>query len=448
MAAGSSAPELFTSLLATFVTKDDVGVGTIVGSAVFNVLVIIGVSAIMAGKILQLDWRPLVRDSVFYAMSIVLLLVFTLGSSRGEIGWWEGLILMSGYVGYIAFMKWGNWRYMKFCKRWVKGAVLDGEGVDLEKGIGGESSGDSPMGSQETEESREVGGGVDGGDVGFGGGVVTDRSKYRDLHPRFKFRVSVYTIIAANHFARGSHDGFDEGAGEWRDVVLPENGGNELVGNIGSEEVDGGKQFLGVDVPKSMLGKALFPVTFFWQILFKYTIIPNCAEERFANWWPATFILSIVWIGGISYAMVEAARLTGCLIGVPSAVMGLTVLAAGTSIPDALASVAVAKQGQGDMAVSNAIGSNVFDILLGLGLPTFLGGLINKKPLPVTVDPIGTVVIPIAILFGVLIVLLAVTAAMKWKLRPMLGYVLLGIYFLFVAYSFLDAFVFEIGVPG
>ncbi len=52
--------------------------------------------------------------------------------------------------------------------------------------------------------------------------------------------------------------------------------------------------------------------------------------------------------------------------------MGFTILAAGVSMPDMFASVAVVKQGYGDMAVSNAIGSNVFDILLCLGLPWFL----------------------------------------------------------------------------
>uniref|UniRef100_A0A668AZL4 Sodium/calcium exchanger membrane region domain-containing protein n=1 Tax=Myripristis murdjan TaxID=586833 RepID=A0A668AZL4_9TELE len=51
MAAGSSAPELFTSLIGVFVTKGDVGVGTIVGSAVFNILVIIGLSGIFAGQV-------------------------------------------------------------------------------------------------------------------------------------------------------------------------------------------------------------------------------------------------------------------------------------------------------------------------------------------------------------------------------------------------------------
>lgn len=50
-------------------------------------------------------------------------------------------------------------------------------------------------------------------------------------------------------------------------------------------------------------------------------------------------------------------------------VMGLTFVAAGVSIPDALSSMAVIKEGYGDMAVSNAVGSNVFDILICLGLP-------------------------------------------------------------------------------
>lgn len=52
--------------------------------------------------------------------------------------------------------------------------------------------------------------------------------------------------------------------------------------------------------------------------------------------------------------------------------MGLTFVAAGVSVPDALSSLAVIKEGLGDMAVSNAIGSNVFDILVCLGLPWFI----------------------------------------------------------------------------
>ena len=46
-------------------------------------------------------------------------------------------------------------------------------------------------------------------------------------------------------------------------------------------------------------------------------------------------------------------------------IMGLTFLAAGTSIPDLITSVLVARKGFGDMAVSSSIGSNLFDVTIG-----------------------------------------------------------------------------------
>lgn len=49
--------------------------------------------------------------------------------------------------------------------------------------------------------------------------------------------------------------------------------------------------------------------------------------------------------------------------------MGLTFLAAGTSVPEAVSSVIVTNLGHGGMGISNSIGSNTFDILLCLGLP-------------------------------------------------------------------------------
>jgi len=49
-------------------------------------------------------------------------------------------------------------------------------------------------------------------------------------------------------------------------------------------------------------------------------------------------------------------------------------------LQDALSSILVAREGYGDMAVSNAIGSNVFDINLGLGLPFLIRSAITSKP--------------------------------------------------------------------
>jgi Ca2+/Na+ antiporter len=63
--------------------------------------------------------------------------------------------------------------------------------------------------------------------------------------------------------------------------------------------------------------------------------------------------------------MVEATNQVGMILKIDTAIMGLVFLAAGASVPDTIASVIVAKQGEANMAVSNAIGSNCFDILLG-----------------------------------------------------------------------------------
>lgn len=59
-------------------------------------------------------------------------------------------------------------------------------------------------------------------------------------------------------------------------------------------------------------------------------------------------------------------------------------------MPDALSSIAVIKEGYGDMAVSNAVGSNVFDILICLGLPWFIQTAIIKPGSHVNVISKGT----------------------------------------------------------
>lgn len=55
----------------------------------------------------------------------------------------------------------------------------------------------------------------------------------------------------------------------------------------------------------------------------------------------------------------------GETVGISEEIMGLTILAAGTSIPDLITSVIVARKGLGDMAVSSSVGSNIFDITVG-----------------------------------------------------------------------------------
>jgi len=125
-------------------------------------------------------------------------------------------------------------------------------------------------------------------------------------------------------------------------------------------------------------------------LVFCLTVtIPDVRRPGLGKWCYLAFVLSIAWIGIFSYFMVNWAEIIGNTIGIPSVVMGLTFLAAGTSVPDLLSSVIVARMGEGDMAVSSSIGSNIFDILVGLPLPWLIFTLWPSKPNEVVVSRIG-----------------------------------------------------------
>lgn len=101
MAAGGSAPEFFTSVVGVFFAKNAVGFGTIVGSAVFNILFVISMCALLSKSILALTWWPLFRDSIFYAIALSVLIGFFY---NGQIEWYESLVLFSLYILYAVFM--------------------------------------------------------------------------------------------------------------------------------------------------------------------------------------------------------------------------------------------------------------------------------------------------------------------------------------------------------
>jgi Ca2+/Na+ antiporter len=78
-------------------------------------------------------------------------------------------------------------------------------------------------------------------------------------------------------------------------------------------------------------------------------------------------------------------------------IMGLTFLAAGTSIPDLITSVIVARKGLGDMAVSSSVGSNIFDVCVGLPVPWLLYAIVFQKPIEVNAKGM---LCSVSILFG------------------------------------------------
>ena len=76
-------------------------------------------------------------------------------------------------------------------------------------------------------------------------------------------------------------------------------------------------------------------------------------------------LAGIVWGGDLS---VEGAKEIARFFGLSEAIIGLTIVALGTSLPELVTSIIAAKKGESDIAVGNVIGSNIFNIFLILGV--------------------------------------------------------------------------------
>jgi len=143
------------------------------------------------------------------------------------------------------------------------------------------------------------------------------------------------------------------------------------------------------------------------------------------------FFLSILIIAGLSWVLVELAVVISEDLGIPEAIIALTVLAIGTSIPDLFSSLIVARQGRGEMAVSNAIGSNIFDILVGLGLPFIIVMSISGG----VIDAGGDLMSSTLILSGSVLLLIILLVTLRWKVGKFAGIVLLAAYIFYVTYE-------------
>lgn len=152
-----------------------------------------------------------------------------------------------------------------------------------------------------------------------------------------------------------------------------------------------------------------------------------------------TFMMSTLWIAIFSYVMVWMVTVIGYTLGIPDVIMGITFLAAGTSVPDCMASLIVARQGFGDMAVSNSIGSNVFDILVGLGVPWSMQTMIIHYGSVVKINSKGLVYSVILLLGSVALTVFGVHVN-KWKLDKKLGAYVLSLYVFFLCFSILIEF--------
>ncbi|MCF8297408.1 MAG: calcium/sodium antiporter [Saprospiraceae bacterium] len=315
MAIGSSAPELFIAIIAIIMPSEeagghvDIGIGTIVGSALFNILVIVGAVAVVKKAVLS--WQPIVRDIIFYSITIIVLL---LAFSDGEISLWNSMIFVGIYLIYLFSVF--NWR------KWFP---------------------------------------------------------YKD---------------------RGS---FDE------------------------DEDDDDDDNSQKKAYYTKLGYIIRPIDYVIGLFF-----PKKVGDYYI------FSMSILIIAALCWVLVESAVHVSLILGIPEIIIALTVLAIGTSVPDLISSVIVAKQGKGGMAISNAFGSNIFDILIGLGLPWMILLLFSNRAIPVEKD---NLIVSIALLFGSVAVVFLILYLKKWRVRPRTGYILISIYLVYLIWQIVLAYI-------
>uniref|UniRef100_A0A8B9W978 Solute carrier family 24 member 2 n=1 Tax=Bos mutus grunniens TaxID=30521 RepID=A0A8B9W978_BOSMU len=425
MAAGS-APELFTSLIGVFIAHSNVGIGTIVGSAVFNILFVIGMCALFSREILNLTWWPLFRDVSFYIIDLIMLIIFFLDNF---IMWWESLLLLTAYFGYVVFMK-----FNVQVERWVKQMINRNKVVKV---TAPEAQPKSSTARDKDEQTLPVKPRLQRG----GSSASLHNSLMRNsifqlmihtLDPlaegRFREKASILHKIAKKKCQVDENERQNGAANHVEKIELPNSTSTEVEmtpSSDASEPVQNGNLSHSIEAAEAQTTETGEdeedqPLSLAW---------PSDPRKQ------VTFLIVLPIVFPLWITLPDVRKPVGETIGISEEIMGLTILAAGTSIPDLITSVIVARKGLGDMAVSSSVGSNIFDITVGLPLPWLLYTVIHRFQ-PVAVSSNG-LFCAIVLLFIMLLFVILSIALCKWRMNKVLGFIMFGLYFVFLVVSVL-----------
>ncbi|XP_030207860.1 sodium/potassium/calcium exchanger 2 isoform X2 [Gadus morhua] len=437
MAAGGSAPELFTSVIGVFVSHSNVGIGTIVGSAVFNILFVIGMCALFSREVLNLTWWPLFRDVSFYIIGLLMLIYFFLDN---EISVGESISLLSCYICYVTFMKFNS-----NVEQFIKGKLGSNqvEEVEAPKLTAAVTEDESKL-MAKPRLQRE------GSCASLHNTLMRNSIFQLMIHTldplsgdgQFKEKASILNKMAKQPCKEDTANGGVSAARPLVDdknipnrsnvavEVTPPNGSTGEEG--GDEEDEDEDQPLSLAWPetnrKRITYLVILPI-----VLPLWLTLPDVRRETSARFFPVTFVGAICWIAAFSYLMVWWAHQVGETFFITEEIMGLTILAAGTSIPDLITSVIVARKGLGDMAVSSSVGSNIFDITVGLPFPWLIYNILNDfKNVQVSSNGLFCAIV---LLFIMLLFVIISIASCNWRMSKLLGFFMFLLYFVFLVVS-------------
>lgn len=134
-------------------------------------------------------------------------------------------------------------------------------------------------------------------------------------------------------------------------------------------------------------------------------------------------LIGIVWGGNL---VVDSASNIALTFGWSQTFIGLTIVALGTSLPELVTSVVAARKGENDLAVGNVVGSNIFNILLILGVSSFIT--------PITLDVTAVYDTIILIIASIIVY---VSAISKREIQRKEGILFLVCYVAFFLYVFM-----------
>jgi cation:H+ antiporter len=171
----------------------------------------------------------------------------------------------------------------------------------------------------------------------------------------------------------------------------------------------------------------------YWQIRHstheKESIQPvSIPEEQYKTTATASVFL-LLGLAGVALGadmLVRGAVQIAEIAGVPEAVIGMTIIAIGTSLPELTVAIAAARKKQGDMVLGNVIGSNVFNVLSILGLTALV------KPLPINTNVMSNDVyfmIAVSIIF-------TIWTLFKPRQGRVMGIFMLAMYGLFLIWQY------------
>lgn len=156
---------------------------------------------------------------------------------------------------------------------------------------------------------------------------------------------------------------------------------------------------------------------------------------------PLVLVISTAVAATACYFLVEATLQTAEQLGVPTFFVAVILAAAASSVPDTFMAIGAAQRGDDSGAVSNAFGSNIFDICICLSIPLFVNSYLTGGQ-PVSLLQDGKPMVGLTGLRILLVVLTFITLVIMWHNRQLTrkkALVLCGLYLVFIGYAVLGS---------